>query len=80
MGETKVKPEKKVDRGKERSPRDSRRAKKGIKARAIKKLGSIFTSDWFSSVCLVPAVLILAIVLLIFSLKRKKGGLKWPKC
>lgn len=75
MGETKVKPEKKMDRGKEGSPTDSTRAKKGIKERVIKKLGSIFTSDWFSNVCLVPAVLILSIVLIIVSLKGKKGGL-----
>jgi len=75
MGETKVELEEKVERGKEGSPTDSSRAKKGITARAIKTLGSIFTSDWFSSVCLVPAVLILSIVLLVFSLKGKKGGL-----
>lgn len=75
MGETKVELEEKVDRGKERGPRDSSRPKKGIEGRVIKTLGSIFTSDWFSSVCLVPAVLILSIVLLIFSLKGKKGGL-----
>lgn len=75
MGETKVKPEKKVERRKEASRTDSTRAKKGIKGRVIEKLGSIFTSDWFSNACLVPAVLILAIVLLIFSLKGKKGGL-----
>lgn len=75
MGETKVKPDKKVDRSKEASGGASSPGKKGIKARVIKTVGSIFTSDWFSNACLVPAVLILAIVLVIVSLKGKKGGL-----
>jgi len=75
MSETKVAVEEKVDRGKETSSTDSTQAKKGIKGRAIEKLGSIFTSDWFSNACLVPAVLILSIVLLILSLKGRKGGL-----
>jgi len=75
MGERKVEVEEKVERGKKGSRGASSRDKKGIKGRVIKTLGSIFTSDWFSNACLVPAVLILSIVLLIFSLKGKKGGL-----
>ena len=74
MSGTKVRVEQKVEPGKKGSRTGSSRAKKGIKGRVIKTLGSIFTSDWFSSICLVPAVLILSIVLFI-SLKGKKGGL-----
>lgn len=75
MRETKVESEGKMDPGKKASGGDSKGAEKGIKRRVIKALGSVFTSDWFSNACLVPAVLILAIVLLILSLRGKKGGL-----